>query len=277
MKKVKYLITLFSLLFICNSYSQNYIPMLTNDAQWTVYVSGGPYGSYSTYTYLGDITIAGQVYKNYSGWYVREDALAKKVYRYWPSIGEQLSLDFSLSDGDVGPNGTIHITTINVNGGTRRKFQYYNSSGVPLNNPSPFIEGVGGIGNPFLSSYFGQVGYSMVCSYQNGNMIYNRGLVNSGTLEDCHLTLGINTQIFSENNIVLSPNPFKTELHISSSVLLEKAHIIIYNYLGQVVKEIKNIDGNKIVLNRENLSSGIYIIKLFQNDILISTKKAIAE
>jgi hypothetical protein len=69
-----------------------------------------------------------------------------------------------------------------------------------------------------------------------------------------------------ENPITASPNPLITETTLRSSVLLEDATLTIYNALGQKEKELTHLSGKSITLQRDQLKSGIYFIRLTQND-----------
>jgi hypothetical protein len=47
------------------------------------------------------------------------------------------------------------------------------------------------------------------------------------------------------------------------------------NVFGQTVKQIKNTSGKTIILHRENLPSGIYFVRLTEENKIITTKKVI--
>lgn len=289
MKKYILVLVFYIVAFKGNIYSQDYIPMLTDDAVWTfgIFWGGSPNPpDIYTISYSGNTIILGShTYKDYSGYYVREDVAAKKVYRYFStgsSIGEELLFDFSLNDGDVMPSTgwVMHITNVNLNGIIRRKFEYYSGS-QPLGGwHRPYYEGVGGTLHPFLFYYqFPSGGPASFtnCSYQNDVMIYNRGLVDNGVASDCNLSLATNSDTFISHNITVTPIPFKYEFTISSNFYLENVILNIYDSLGKKVEEINNLNGQKITLNRGNLNSGIYFIKLFQDGNLILTDKIIVE
>ena len=68
------------------------------------------------------------------------------------------------------------------------------------------------------------------------------------------------------NGISIFPNPFSIETTIKTNVNYKNAILTLYNSFGQQVKRIKNISGRTITLHRENLSSGLYIIQLTQDN-----------
>lgn len=74
----------------------------------------------------------------------------------------------------------------------------------------------------------------------------------------------------SENNIVtivdIFPNPFSTHATLKTDTPLEDATLTVYNSYGQEVKQIENISGRTLTLYRDNLSGGLYFLRLFQSD-----------
>jgi hypothetical protein len=71
------------------------------------------------------------------------------------------------------------------------------------------------------------------------------------------------------------PNPFSSYTTFETNKILINATLIIYNSFGQQVKQIKNISGRSIILERDNLPGGLYVIRLCENNKTISTKKII--
>lgn len=71
------------------------------------------------------------------------------------------------------------------------------------------------------------------------------------------------------------PNPFSSYLTIKSTRSLENATLKILNSLGQEIKQINNIFGEIITINRENISNGVYLITISENNKLLITDKII--
>ena len=71
------------------------------------------------------------------------------------------------------------------------------------------------------------------------------------------------------------PNPFSTQTNIISSRTLDNATVKMYNSIGVKVLEINNITSNSIRIERNNLSSGLYILKVEENNRGISYEKLI--
>ena len=66
----------------------------------------------------------------------------------------------------------------------------------------------------------------------------------------------------SKNKITISPNPFSCFLTINFGNNLENHKISIFNSLGQQVKTYENIKDENFIINRENISSGVYFLRV---------------
>lgn len=73
----------------------------------------------------------------------------------------------------------------------------------------------------------------------------------------------------------LYPNPFSLQAILKTEKPLNNATLIIYNSFGQIVKQINNISEQTITLNRDKLISGVYILRLSQDDRALTTSKLI--
>lgn len=73
----------------------------------------------------------------------------------------------------------------------------------------------------------------------------------------------------------LFPNPFSTQATLLTEGVLTNATLVVENCIGQAVRQINNINGTTITFNREDLPSGIYFIRLTQEEQLIGTEKLI--
>ncbi len=86
------------------------------------------------------------------------------------------------------------------------------------------------------------------------------------------------TNIDENNNkkgLSIFPNPFSIETTIQTSSEFNDATLTVYNTFGQKVKQIKSISGKTIILHRDNLPSGLYLLSLTQGNKIISTDKLI--
>lgn len=75
----------------------------------------------------------------------------------------------------------------------------------------------------------------------------------------------------SDNSIY--PNPFKSSTKLSLSQYQENMSISIYSFTGQEVLRIEGISGNEIMIERQNLSCGIYFITVETDQRIIYSEK----
>jgi hypothetical protein len=69
------------------------------------------------------------------------------------------------------------------------------------------------------------------------------------------------------------PNPFVISATFHTALPLVNATMTVYNLFGQVVKFADNINGSLFILNRDDLPSGLYYVKLTQQNVIIATDK----
>ena len=273
-----------------SSFSQDYHPML-NNSTWVLkdFVSCCRPSETKTIEAGEDVVIDGNTYKKFIDpfsaagnsnhiVYLREDVDQRKVYSLING-SEVLLYDFNLFTGDTF--GMFNVTSdyINVNGEDHKRIQLsHYEEAYQLTLTQTWIEGVGSVAHPFRPAFnmynglSGSGGHSinLVCSFQDGQHIYGN--------QDCaELLLGTDDNVISNSEITFSPNPLVNELTISSDSFLQNAAFKLYNMQGQLVREINNLSGNKITLSRENLSSGMYFIQLFENNKLIKSNKMLVE
>ncbi|MBK7692406.1 MAG: T9SS type A sorting domain-containing protein [Bacteroidetes bacterium] len=60
------------------------------------------------------------------------------------------------------------------------------------------------------------------------------------------------------------PNPFSTQTILQCNTLVYNATLLVYNSLGQQVKQQNHLYGKEIKLYRENLPAGMYTIQVKQ-------------
>lgn len=270
--------------FAESAFSQAYIPML-NNSSWNI-VSANFGGGQNLMIHPGtDVVIGSHTYKKFfdpttnADVYLREDIAARKVYR---NVGgnDQLLYDFSLQVSNtvtLGNGSTytvLSITDVPVNGGTRKRF--FLDNGWYSEN---WIEGVGSSQHPFRPSYEmpSDPYIYLTCSAQNGVNVYNHNLANGQpTPTDCSM-LSVTDLALANRELQYAPNPFTTELSITAQAGFKNATLKVFNSIGQLVKEITNVNGNTITVSRENLNSGIYFAQITENGKITATRKIIAD
>ncbi len=99
---------------------------------------------------------------------------------------------------------------------------------------------------------------------------------------DLHCTYSLNcsqnNSILTENlnqSINIYPNPFSKQTILQTNTPLHNATFTLVNFFGQVVLEIKNINGQTIVLSLDNLADGLYFAQLTEYNRIIARTKLI--
>jgi hypothetical protein len=116
----------------------------------------------------------------------------------------------------------------------------------------------------------GTIIYSFVHTYSNGY----KTLSNPATYNVNGIPSGINL-ISEGKSILVYPNPLSSFVTIHFSHPVTNAEITIVSLSGQKVKHVKNISGETVTLQRDNLPGGLYFIQLIQDNQIITTKKLI--
>ena len=120
-----------------------------------------------------------------------------------------------------------------------------------------------------------------------GNIVYGRGpqgdvlRVNNYVrlVRDIDTSSGINEIQGNNSRSVVYPNPFPKEatIKIYSNEKIRKAELLIYDIYGNKVRSIVGINSNEVKIDRQNMSSGIYLYRITGNGNLILTGKLIVE
>jgi hypothetical protein len=77
----------------------------------------------------------------------------------------------------------------------------------------------------------------------------------------------------SAKNLVIYPNPMTTESIIESDRPFQNANLKVYNMVGELVKEIAQINGNQVRLQKEHLPNGVYYIQISELNEVVATRK----
>lgn len=178
---------------------------------------------------------------------------------------------------------TIGTTTLINNAAPNRNFYIveYTSSGDVV-----WATGIGGSND--------DAGYS-ICTDPEGNLIAG-GYFTSPSLAFGETTLtnsflGTNdlfvaklesttspiltTGTESDQNMIIYPNPFITSATIKFDPVLNNAEMNIYNLFGQKIRMVNPVSDGKIQIARGNLTSGIYFVKITQDNKVIATGKLV--
>ncbi|MBI1835919.1 MAG: T9SS type A sorting domain-containing protein [Flavobacteriia bacterium] len=83
------------------------------------------------------------------------------------------------------------------------------------------------------------------------------------------------TELGIQYQLNVYPNPMSSVTTLNTNIPLQNATLKIENYLGQTVRILKNLQGQIITLHRENLQTGLYVMRLVENNKMIATRKII--
>ncbi|MBI3502478.1 MAG: SBBP repeat-containing protein [Bacteroidetes bacterium] len=165
----------------------------------------------------------------------------------------------------------------------------------PSSSPDPmFIVKYDSAGNALCASVLSSGGDDQNCvsadrfgnAYITGDYMSNPFIVGTDTLiltgqenifvskYRCETGEGINF-INEKSGIKIYPNPFTTQTVLRTDHLLHNATLTVDNCFGQTVAQIKNINGQTVVFSRDNLASGLYFVRLTEENKTIAVDKLV--
>ncbi len=118
-----------------------------------------------------------------------------------------------------------------------------------------------------FSAFFGQYGQSPAGPWGNSVMYIDN-------ISFDNLITGI-SEVKETNSISVYPNPFSSQTTLQTDKLLKSATLTVYNLYGQTVKQMNNLSGQTITLQRDNLPSGLYFVRLTQDNKIITEDKLV--
>jgi len=75
--------------------------------------------------------------------------------------------------------------------------------------------------------------------------------------------------------VQIFPNPFSSSATLQPGKNFKDATLVVYNCFGEEVKQIKNINGESMVLRRDNLPEGMYFVRVIENNKIMVTGKLV--
>ena len=95
------------------------------------------------------------------------------------------------------------------------------------------------------------------------------------TVNTLCISVGITSVNFPRPKTSIFPNPFSAQTVLQSEIPFQNATLLVYNSLGEIVRKRKNIYGQSITLNRDNLTRGLYHIQLIQDNKIFTSETLI--
>ncbi|MGE5382306.1 MAG: T9SS type A sorting domain-containing protein, partial [Omnitrophica WOR_2 bacterium] len=78
-----------------------------------------------------------------------------------------------------------------------------------------------------------------------------------------------------EDDIKIYPNPFSSYAVLEMKAEFKNAAVHIYNSYGRKVRDINNLSGKEVMIERNNLQPGLYFLNIIQQGKLIGSKRLI--
>jgi len=106
----------------------------------------------------------------------------------------------------------------------------------------------------------------------------NLGLVSFMPLDTIcspNILTNINENNSIKNTINIFPNPFSAQTTLETAIPLTNATLTVDNYFGQTVAQIKHISGQTVTFSRDNLASGLYFVRLTEENKTIAVDKLV--
>lgn len=218
----------------------------------------------------------------------------KKVYTVIGSNPETILYDFNLSVGDtITYNYSLEFNTTDsfsrvvtmvdsalLENGTFRKRWIFEPNSNPPNYSTvdTVVEGIGsvcgvGLFNPLKNAWATNGDYFYITCFKHNDTVL---FLENPECNRCFCTLltSVNDDAGSEKCLIY-PNPFSTRTTLYSDILLKDADLKIYNLYGQQVKQMRNVSGNTIAIDRDNLPCGLYFVDIEQDNKTISIGKLV--
>ncbi len=76
-------------------------------------------------------------------------------------------------------------------------------------------------------------------------------------------------------HLSVTPNPLYSHALLQTGFRMKAATLTIYDSFGRLVKEIRDLSGNSYLLERENLSPGLYFFRMTENNNIMAAGKLI--
>jgi len=120
---------------------------------------------------------------------------------------------------------------------------------------------------------------SIIKMWFAGDDIFNSGKFGIGYASADTPVTGIEEDRYTNaERYIISPNPFSNSTLIQMSEDLRQASCLIYDCFGRMVKEENSISGRSFVLKQDQLTKGVYLIRIVEgNKVIIADKIVVAD
>jgi hypothetical protein len=201
------------------------------------------------------------------------------IYDFSKKIGDTILYNYSVFAHEFGMG---HIDTLIVsnidsvllnNGKYRKRFSLTDVWNTPSLYYSHWIEGIGsdnGLIWPVGAWPTNGLNNYLVCFQQNKNEIYFNNLFS--TCLPINYSMNEN---FASNRLNIFPNPFSQSTQINLFLPFHNIALAVYDIQGRQVAQQVYVDCDQIQFSRDQLSNGLYFLKLTLDDKTVETGKII--
>lgn len=298
MKKI--LLLGFMLAFLANIKGQEYVPFPLDSAIWSV--------SNMKFSINGDTIINAKTFHKY---YIQSDTVSfsfdfsksnyiaslreenKQLFMIpKDSLNEYLMYDFSKSVGDtiIGNsflflpfNSSLYnceniiesIDSIQIQNLYRKRIKIKSTSSIPTSPIEYWIEGIGSTNGLFFPGYYNH----NLIDIPIRNLLcfeYKKQVFFQSSTSCFYYSTSSVDDLIIVNDIRIFPNPFSsfTEIVFDGNVKSDETYTVsIYSLSGEIVKNEDFSYSERIIINRENLESGLYYVILKNKKQIISKQK----
>jgi Secretion system C-terminal sorting domain len=173
-------------------------------------------------------------------------------YKYAPQNGDTMHIEIDIYDGGIKvDNGQILSTTTSD----------WTPFSIPLNNYTTADSAT-----------------LIIAAYNCSGPVDRYFPHGSSVLKIDNLSFGYDVPTSIKTGTIktsISPNPFSVETKIQTTQNLVNATLTVYSSQGLIVKQMEKVNGQLIILNRDGLASGLYLVKITQGDKLIAIQKVV--
>lgn len=217
----------------------------------------------------------------HKSWFYATESCWRELSEFTPNYASYPSgLDVAVLITQInGPLGSIvdHNTLVPINQGDTL-FMRKNNTNYDIS-----LRHLDFAGFSFLILLIGEpTVYNEVhtCNYFQGVLYYTADCISWGyTVEGtstCYTCAQVSVEeIPNTSEIKLYPNPTNQYTTLQTDNIFKNATLTVYNSVGQQVRQIKNINGQTITLHLDNITNGLYFIRLTEENKVIATDKLV--
>lgn len=198
------------------------------------------------------------------------------LYDYSLSIGDSVVVGWNSWNNEETKDTAIfvlnRIDTVNQFGENRRRFHMeFAESNQSFTGSLKWVEGIGSEVHPFypfaLLDEELMHDYTLLCFDSAGTQFYQSPFWNT-----CDTNYTPVEEMGLANSILISPNPFQTQLTIDSPN--EKIlQIKVYSITGKLVKDIAPANNQAVILTlNQDIPQGIYLVQIFTENKMVQRK-----